>query len=84
MKFPYKSFTEKELARMENGYHCIMMGGDFQMHGDLVTFTPKEVNRVYGEILDDLVKLSKEGSPKDAKYAIDLIGSLRIIPFRLH
>jgi hypothetical protein len=84
MKFPYKSFTEKELARMENGYYCILMGGDHAMHGEFVTFTSKEANKVYNGILNDLIKLSQEGSPKDAKYAVDLIGSLRIIPFRLH
>ena len=83
-KFPYLGFSEKELTRMESQYWCIMMGGDFQMHGELVTFTPKEVNKIYSGILKDLVKLSQEGSPKDAKYALDLIGSLRVVPFKLH
>ena len=83
-KFPYKGFSEKELTRMESSYFCLIMGGDFVIENEIITFTQKEISKIYNSTLRDLLILTQDGSARDSKYAIDLIGSLRIIPFRVH
>lgn len=83
-QFPYKGYTEKELVHMEQNYYCLSLGGDFVMNNKFCTFTQKEMTKLYNQTLDRLVDLSTDNFEKDKKYAIDLIGSLRIVPFRLH
>ncbi len=83
-KFPYKNYSEKELARIEANFFCIQLGGDFLMDEDLFAFTKKETANFYNNTLSNLINLYQDGSERDKKYAIDLIGSLRIVPFKLH
>jgi len=83
MKFPYLGYTEKELKVMES-YYFLQLGGDFVQSDDICTFTQKEITKLYNETLRDLVKLTEDGSEKDARYALDLIRSLRVVPVRLH
>ena len=80
----FNGFTDKELHRMESNYYCIMLGGDFQASGDIVTFTKAEAAKVYNGALRELTKsLQDSSTAKDSKYFQYLIGSLRIVPFRL-
>jgi hypothetical protein len=81
-KFPYKGFNEKEIRIMES-YYCLAVGGDFVINDGCFTYTQKELAKIYNDTLHDLVLLSENGSARDRKYAMDLIGSLRITPFRL-
>ncbi len=83
-KFPYRGFTEKELNKCESNYWLLQVGGDFVSNGELTLFTQKELTKLYNEMLGNLIALSQDGSVKDRTYALDLIGSIRVIPFRLH
>jgi len=83
-KFPYRGYTEKELRKMESTYYFLEMGGDFVSENGICSFTEKELSKLYNRTLNDLLSLAEDGSEKESKYAIDLIGSLRISCFRLH
>jgi len=74
----------KEQLRMESDYYCLILGGDFQMSGEIVTFSKAEIARVYRGALRELVQSVEDSSTAiDRKFYTDLIGSLRIVPFRL-
>lgn len=83
-KFPYVSCTLKELRQMENYSYVIHMGGDFLIYDGFNTFTKKEAEKIYEDTLKDLIAVIENGSEKDSKYAIKILGSLRIAPMRMH
>jgi len=54
------------------------------MSGEIVTFSKAEIARVYRGALRELVQSVEDSSTAiDRKFYTDLIGSLRIVPFRL-
>lgn len=83
-KFPYKGYSKEELNHMENTYYFLILGGDFVSQNDIVTFSKQEIKKLYNQTLRNLVKLTEEGDARDGKYGVDLIGSLRIVPVRVH
>lgn len=82
-KFPYVNCNERELNLMEEHYFLIM-GGDFVSRKDIVMFTKREMAHLYNKTLDNLMKIVEGENPKEREFAISLIGSLRIVPVRIH
>jgi hypothetical protein len=84
-KFPYIGYSEKELKYLEENFYFIQLGGDFIAVDGTHSFPQKEAGKLYWDALDDLVKMAKEGlDEKEVAYALNLIGSLRIQPVRVH
>lgn len=83
-RLSYLGYTEKEVARMENHYFVLQFGGDFMLEDNFYLFTEKEAFKLYNSTLESLVSIVADGSEKDRKFALDLIGGLAIKPMRLH
>lgn len=83
-KSPYIGYTEQEVAGMENNYYVLQFGGDFVLESEHYLFTKSEVKKLHKKYLKDLMGIVQEGSEKDRKYALDLIGGLAVKPMRLH
>jgi hypothetical protein len=81
--FPYKDRTEKDIRAIESNYF-IQLGGDFVADEGSFLFTRKEAERMYNSTLKRLIGIVQNGSEKDVRFGIDLIGTLRIVPVRLH
>lgn len=82
-KSVYRNYSQKQIDRMEEGYFLIL-GGDFVFDEDNFIFNKKEINNLYNRTVNNLIDLIKEGSDKDRLYGIQLMGSLRAIPARVH
>jgi hypothetical protein len=80
---PYIGYTLEDVKSMEN-YFVLCFGGDFVLENDYYLFTKEEVSKIYKKMLKDLKGIAADGSEKDKKYALDLIGGLKILPMRLH
>ncbi len=83
-KSAYLGYTEQEIRMLEENYFTFQLGGDFVLEGDSYFFNRTEANRIYRNTVKDLRGITIDGSGKDRNYAIDLIGSLRIVPLRFH
>jgi len=83
-KSPFRGYSEEEVNRMENGYYCLIMGGDFVLEQDFYLFTKTEASQLYKATLNDLLDLVDNGNMKDRKYAMNLIPTLMVSPMRLH
>ena len=83
-KSPYIDYTLKDVAQMEGYYFVLQFGGDFVLEDTYYLFTKDEASKIYKKMLKDLVDIVADGSEKDKKYALDLIGGLVIRPMRLH
>lgn len=84
-KFPYDNFTPKELYDLESTHFFLFMGGDAICMDGVYTFTKSEIAKLYNEVLRDLVGTAHDGlTEKDRKYSIELIGSLAIVPVKIH
>lgn len=81
---PFRGYTEKEVRRMENGYYCLVLGGDFVLQDKFYLFTEREISKLYEDTLENLLKIIEDGDEKDKQYAISLIPGLLIQPMRLH
>ena len=82
-KFPYVNCTQEELDFMEKRYFLIM-GRNFVSEDEYCMFTQKEMARLYNKTLGSLIDTAENGDSKERELAISLIGSLRIIPVRIH
>jgi hypothetical protein len=83
-KFPYVNCTEKELKHMESYSFAIEMGGDFLLHDGYTSFTKSESVKIYRSTLRDLISVVRDGCEKDKNYALQLIGTLKVLPMRMH
>jgi hypothetical protein len=82
-KFPYVNCTQKELDFMEKRYFLIM-GRDFVSENEYCMFTENQMAKLYNKILDGLAEMIDSGDSKEKEIAISMIGSLRIVPVRIH
>ena len=61
------------------------MGGDFVPNEDnIYMFTQKEMTKIYNKTLDNITKVLEDEDPKQRDFGRYLMGSLRIVPVRIH
>lgn len=83
-KFPFVNCTNNELLYMESLYFLIM-GGDFIPNEDKIyMFTKKELVKLYNTTFYNIMKIWNDEDPKQREFAKYLMGSLRILPVRIH
>ena len=80
----FRGYTEDEVCKIERGTYTLQFGGDFIIQDDSYTFNEREVTKLYESTMNNLLNLIADGSEKDRKFAIDLIGGLFVRPMRLH
>lgn len=83
-KSHYRGYTEDEVKRMESGYYCLILGGDFVLEGEMYLFTKQETAKLWNRTLKNLRDIVDNGADRDRVYALQLISSLLIEPMRLH
>jgi len=84
VKSPYIGYNVDEVLRIESNFYTLEMGGDFVAEDQYHLFSKIEVIKIYNKTLKDLLGIIAEGTDKDRKYAIELIGKLVVKPMRLH
>ena len=83
-KSVFRGYTEQEVCKIERDTFTLQFGGDFVIQNDSYSFNEREVTKLYESTMNNLLSLIADGSEKDRKFAIDLIGGLFIVPMRLH
>ena len=83
-KSAFLACSEEEVQNMERNFYCLQFGGDFLCEDRYYLFTKIEIAKLYNITLKDLSEIVRNGNEKDRNYALDLISTMQIMPFRLH
>ena len=83
-KSNYVGYSEEDVVIMERNYFLLQFGNDFMAEEGSFLFTKIEIDKLYKRTLNNLMEIIANGSEKDRKHAMKLIGELTIRPMRLH
>ena len=83
-KSPFVGYSTKEVMEFEATTYVIQVGSDvFNIKGKWV-FTKKAAQLYYGKVLRELLNQLKTGNSRQRVSAKRALGTLKVMPLRLH
>lgn len=84
MKNPYKNGPLLDIEYTEKNFFLIQHGTEFVVHNGKYTFSKASSIRMYNKLRDEAYYTYDTGSTKDKKKALEILATLKVVPFRMH
>ena len=69
---------------IEADYYTVRFDSDFYNSDGYYLFTKSQANKIYSGLVKDLVGVIHQGTPKDKKYAKEIMLGMIVEPVRYH